>query len=357
MPKWPINQGPVDLAKQTVTPGFFKALFIRIQAYQNVVFFIVLVVSLLLLLFVWRQYRMKQLSRQVWRQLVAVNTVDDLQMMLQQFKQTKTVPFINFQLANAYQRENKFDEAKKLYEEIINSCPQRSLHQESNALHRSGKLQESETKDKELSKLCPFYASLHLLVDYRLRVLSTIQAWETGELKKHFSDLRTQRNHPHVTLKTNRGDFKIELFEDEAPNTTAHFINLVEEKFYNQMPLAAVQDDLGICLGNKGITPTDTIAFESNELRHQIGSLGMMRDLDPQLKDGQEEGEKFRNSASFLFYITLKSQPQQDGRYTIFGRVIAGMDLVNQLKEGDLITEVVIDKKRDHSYQPKTIPR
>ncbi|MCK5579137.1 MAG: peptidylprolyl isomerase [Planctomycetes bacterium] len=344
MSRWPIKtQSP---AEQT-EPSAVKLFFERCQPYQNIIFFIVLVVCLLVILLFWRGYRQARLDKEVWRQLPRSNSVQALLQMAKTFKDTPALPRIRLKLAAAYENDKNVDAAKKIYEELLAGCPQLALHQQVVAASDTNTLKELKTN---LAGSCPRY-NFHLLIDDRLRNISLNQSWD---LQVHFAELRSQRNYPQVTVRTSQGDFRIELFEDEAPNTVANFIQLVENKFYQGTPFAERREDLGLCLGSKGITPTHTIALEKNDFKHDVGAVGMLRELDSKVG---EESESSLNSAAFKFYIALKPQPHQDGKYAIFGRVIdQGMEVVKKLKKGDPITEIVVERKRNHSYEPKTIP-
>jgi peptidyl-prolyl cis-trans isomerase B (cyclophilin B) len=55
------------------------------------------------------------------------------------------------------------------------------------------------------------------------------------------------------------------------------------------------------------------------------------------------------------FFITLDKTPHLDGKHTVFGHVIKGMDIVDKLKIGDVIEEATVKQKRDHEYKPEVI--
>jgi cyclophilin family peptidyl-prolyl cis-trans isomerase len=63
------------------------------------------------------------------------------------------------------------------------------------------------------------------------------------------------------------------------------------------------------------------------------------------------------NTAGSRFYLNLRPSPWRNGRNTVFGRVIAGQDVVRSLREGDEIVAAIVVRKRDHAYEPKTLPK
>lgn len=138
-------------------------------------------------------------------------------------------------------------------------------------------------------------------------------------------------------IETNKGTIKAELYEDGAPITTKNFIRLAETGFYTGLkfhryePGFVIQggDPLGTGMGGS----SQTIPLEINKnLTHVKGALAMARSSDP-------------NSASSQFYITLAATPFLDGNYAVFGKVIEGMNVVEQLRAGDKMTSVTIVSK------------
>jgi len=139
-----------------------------------------------------------------------------------------------------------------------------------------------------------------------------------------------------VTIETNKGIFKAELYDEKTPVTTKNFIELVKEDFYNNLTwhryvknfVIQGGDPKGDGTGGSG----KNIPLEvDKELKHIKGALGMARSQDP-------------NSASSQFYVTLAEPPNLDGGYAVFGHVIEGMDIVMQLREKDLINKITIDE-------------
>lgn len=157
---------------------------------------------------------------------------------------------------------------------------------------------------------------------------------------------------PQIEMVTNRGRIVVELYEDEAPNTVANFVNLVSAGFYKNNEILRREGNEF----NKGFiqtgspdntvngSPGYSIRDERNRHRHLRGSLSMARK------------HAVPNTAGSQFFICLDEQPQLDDIYTVFGTVIEGMNVVSQLSVGDRIESMRVLRKRDHEYQPETIP-
>jgi peptidyl-prolyl cis-trans isomerase B (cyclophilin B) len=150
-----------------------------------------------------------------------------------------------------------------------------------------------------------------------------------------------------ATIETNKGRIVIELYEDKAPQTAANFIDLAGRGFYDGLtfhryvPGFVIQGGDPVGNGTGGFVDPQTgrerrIKLEvSRDLSHgDAGAVAMARSSAP-------------DSASSQFYITLGRTPHLDMNYAVFGRVVEGMDVVNQLREGDRMTSVTIGDGND----------
>lgn len=137
-----------------------------------------------------------------------------------------------------------------------------------------------------------------------------------------------------AVLYTNKGIIKFEIFEKDAPISSKNFIDLANSGFYTNLKFHRVVPDFVIQTGD----PTGTgaggsdkkIKLEINpKLKHTLGAVGMARSQE-------------LDSASSQFYITLAPQPDLDGNYAVFGQVIEGMDVVQEIEQGDILKKVEI---------------
>jgi|GEM_PF-3511875 len=143
-------------------------------------------------------------------------------------------------------------------------------------------------------------------------------------------------NDYRVFIKTHGGIIEIVLFMREAPLTARNFIDLAKSKFYDGLTWHRVVPGFviqgGCPRGDGWGEPGWTIRCEINPLRYETGMVGMAL-------SGKDTGGS-------QFFITLGPQPHLDGEYTIFGRVVKGMDTAEQVVRGDIIESVRIVSAR-----------
>jgi cyclophilin family peptidyl-prolyl cis-trans isomerase len=160
-----------------------------------------------------------------------------------------------------------------------------------------------------------------------------------------------------VRLTTSKGDVVVELFENEAPQTVANFIHLVESKFYDGLTFHRV---IGGLLAQTGCPKGDGTggpgyriyceAQREDARHHFAGSLSMAH-----------EG---RNTGGSQFFFTLNPTFQFDGKHTVFGRIIEGQSVLPKLhrrqtsqapEESDRIIRATVIRKRPHTYEPSKV--
>ncbi len=167
----------------------------------------------------------------------------------------------------------------------------------------------------------------------------------------------------YVLLITNKGKIKLELYGKSAPITVGNFIDYVEKGAYDKTvfnrvirkpyPFIIRGGDNSLIKGDNKFLDNNTgkvryipleIKLKTNklptygkeidisnqknniELKHKRGFLSMAR-------------SKSVNSASSQFYISLRSLPELDGRYAVFGKVVSGIEVLNLIEEKDFIVE------------------
>lgn len=148
--------------------------------------------------------------------------------------------------------------------------------------------------------------------------------------RKIKSILEKYRTNPKAKIITERGEIEIELYFDVAPLTVYNFMNLAQQGFYDGLifhrvvPGFVIQggDPHGDGYGGPGYT----IRCEYSDITFKRGVVGMAH-------SGKDTGGS-------QFFITLMPQPHLDARYTAFGQVTGGMDVVDQIVRGDKIKRV-----------------
>ncbi|MFM7207533.1 MAG: peptidylprolyl isomerase [Planctomycetaceae bacterium] len=165
-----------------------------------------------------------------------------------------------------------------------------------------------------------------------------------------------------MKIGTTAGDVVVELFEDEAPNTVANFVSLIEKGFYDGTPfhrviggfMAQGGDPKGTGSGGPGYA----IACEVDRpdaRKHFRGTLSMAH-AGP-------------NTGGSQFFLTFRPTEHLDGKHTVFGRVIEGFEVLPRIMrttddqgrslpgvQPDTITKAIVVRKRNHPYVPQTLP-
>jgi peptidyl-prolyl cis-trans isomerase B (cyclophilin B) len=137
-----------------------------------------------------------------------------------------------------------------------------------------------------------------------------------------------------AVITTSKGVIKFKFFPADAPKTVDNFIKLASKGFYNGLTFHRVVPGFviqgGDPSGDGSGGPGYAIKAEFNSRPHLEGTVAMARSSDP-------------DSAGSQFYICLGPQPFLDGKYTVFGQLTEGMDVVKQIRVGDVMTQVTIE--------------
>ena len=140
-------------------------------------------------------------------------------------------------------------------------------------------------------------------------------------------------------VTTSRGVIEIAFYPAKAPNTVASFIELAQSGFFDGTKFHRVEPGI-LIQGGDPLSKTDDPAVgtggpgwrlkaEFNDEKHVAGTVAMARTEDP-------------DTAGSQFYIGIVPLPGLDGKYTVFGHVVKGMDVVTAIQVGDVITSVKI---------------
>jgi cyclophilin family peptidyl-prolyl cis-trans isomerase len=148
---------------------------------------------------------------------------------------------------------------------------------------------------------------------------------------------------PVIVVETVKGTFEFETYPNEAPKTVARIVELVNKRFYNGLRVHRVVPNFVMQLGDpatrdmtrqadwgRGGSGTPIGAAEITKSRsHVKGAVAMAHAGDATKADSQ-------------WYVTLSPQAALDGKYTVFGKVISGMDVVVKLQVTDRIIRVTV---------------
>jgi cyclophilin family peptidyl-prolyl cis-trans isomerase len=146
-----------------------------------------------------------------------------------------------------------------------------------------------------------------------------------------------------IVVETVKGTFEFETYPNDAPRTVARIVALVQKRFYNGQRVHRVEKNFVVQLGDPttrdmtkeadwgrlGSGTPIGVAEITKTRTHVLGAVAMAHAGDPAKADSQ-------------FYITLSPQPSLNGKYTVFGRVVNGMDVVNKLAVTDRIIRITV---------------
>ena len=151
---------------------------------------------------------------------------------------------------------------------------------------------------------------------------------------------------PVVVMETSKGIVEMELYPEDAPKTVAHILELVKRNFYRGLRFHRVEKNFVVQVGDpqtRDVTkmeqwgkgpasgsgkPVGAAEF-SKRRTHKKGAVGLAYADNPTQGDSQ-------------FYIMLAPRPALDGKYAVFGQVVAGMDVVEKLEVGDVIKRMSV---------------
>ena len=152
------------------------------------------------------------------------------------------------------------------------------------------------------------------------------------------------RNGKHVraTVTLDKGSFVIELLADDAPLTVDNFVQLANRGYFNNITFHRVVPNFviqgGDPRGDGNGGPGYQIRCEINEVPYETGAVGMAL-------SGKDTGGS-------QWFVTHSPQPHLDGGYTVFGRVVSGMDVVDRVARGDIIRRISVTEGAASASKP-----
>jgi peptidyl-prolyl cis-trans isomerase B (cyclophilin B) len=141
-----------------------------------------------------------------------------------------------------------------------------------------------------------------------------------------------------ATIETNRGTIKLQLHDDKSPKTVANFEKLAAQGFYNGLKFHRVIANFMIQTGCPDGTgcggPGYTFADEFHpKLKHDGPGVLSMANAGPNTNGSQ-------------FFITHVATPWLDGKHSVFGKVLEGQDIVDKIKQGDVMNKVTVTDEK-----------
>jgi peptidyl-prolyl cis-trans isomerase B (cyclophilin B) len=142
-----------------------------------------------------------------------------------------------------------------------------------------------------------------------------------------------------ATIDTNKGTIKLELHADKAPKTVQNFETLAAKGFYNGLKFHRVIPDFMVQTGCPQGTGTGGPGYKfadefHPDLTHGGPGILSMANAGPNTNGSQ-------------FFITHVATPWLDGKHSVFGKVVSGQDVVNSIKQGDVMKTVTVTEVAD----------
>ncbi len=170
----------------------------------------------------------------------------------------------------------------------------------------------------------------------KVSVTTGDQTAMSADIEKSLETDEQGLSHLVASIQTTRGKIRYKFYTKDAPNTVHRMVELIQKGFYNGLifhrvvPGFVIQggDPTGSGMGGSGVK----LQAEFNSRKHIPGAVAMARSSDP-------------NSADSQFYITLGTHPHLDNQYTVFGQVIEGQDVANQIQPGDRMTSITVENQ------------
>ena len=252
---------------------------------------------------------------------------------------------------------DRYESAWKITQTLVDGpCDEKLLYDLAGAAAFA--VQEFELAEKYL-KEADSLGVLKTGADYLPYVADLKEKW-ANEQKIRESEAQAG-DLPRVRLQTTKGDIVVELFENEAPETVGNFISLVEKGFYDGLTfhrvLPGFMAQTGCPEGDGTGGPGYQIyceCYQDNHRNHFRGSLSMAKGAA-------------RDSGGSQFFLTFLPTPHLDGKHTVFGRIVEGLDVLPKLQrrdpskssdvsiKPDQIIKATVLEKRDHDYLPNKV--
>lgn len=191
-----------------------------------------------------------------------------------------------------------------------------------------------------------------------------IEFWKKEQaIRTQEAALEGDKALPQVAFETSKGKIVFELFEDQAPNTVANFISLVESKKYDGIAFHRVIPGFMAQGGDPNTLNADPSDDGQGGPGYKIKCECYRPDARLHFRGTLSMAHAGKDTGGSQFFITHlpthwlnpRTEPTEGG-HTAFGRVVEGLDVVAALKRGDKIQTATVLRKRPHEYKPETIP-
>ena len=173
------------------------------------------------------------------------------------------------------------------------------------------------------------------------------------------------KNNKIALFKTSKGDFEVKLFGKDNPVTVSNFIENIDKNIYANQKFYKVINYPQLKFVHSGVNPKNTFYFERNQTLNKTSpsiplEIKFKKEINPrynyQVKNPSETNnlvnsfergsiamvKSGKNNSSTEFFFVTNKIPELDGRYSIFGKIIKGFDVLEKINKEDFIKEVKI---------------
>jgi cyclophilin family peptidyl-prolyl cis-trans isomerase/HEAT repeat protein len=240
--------------------------------------------------------------------------------------------------------------ARALIEELPRALHDKELNDAALAILEALEKQKSATANKAIKTALD--STDHLIRRKAVAVLKDNSAGDFSERSGKVETRNTRADYQRAlarigkqvraTVNTSSGSFVIEFLPGEAPLTVDNFVMLASKGYFNGQTVPRVVPNFviqtGDPRGDQNGGPGYAIRCEINQTTYDRGAVGMAL-------SGKDTGGS-------QWFVTHSPQPHLDGGYTVFGRVIAGMDVVDKIVRGDIIRSITVSESTPRASKP-----
>ena len=173
------------------------------------------------------------------------------------------------------------------------------------------------------------------------------------------------KNNKIALFKTSKGDFEVKLFGKDNPVTVSNFIENIDKNIYENQKFYKIINFPQLKFVHSGVNPENEFSIERNQILNKTSPLipleiKFLKEIKPrynyQIKNPFEIGNLVntfengsiamvkigKNNSSTEFFFVTNKIPELDGRYSVFGKIIKGLDVLDRINKEDYIKEVKI---------------
>lgn len=277
----------------------------------------------------------------------AVSRVDALRRRIEDARaRNPTLPAWTYFLGRLLHGANLYDEAAQL----IDSVPPTLRMMDTFAALVAEHYIDTERFDlaDEFLRACPYLPTRSTMIDLAAEGKRQLEAERAAVAR----DEAKEEKNPRVRFRTTKGEFTVELFEDDAPGAVRNFMDLVlKHRFYDGLRFHDVSGARFAVVGDPRtrLGSTETRPGPGWRLRADRSERGLLRGylVAQPLADQTCHGS--------LFFLALAPMVTEKQRTFSFGRVVEGMDVVLKLEQDDLLERVEVISRRNHAYDATAV--